>query len=56
MRGLRILAAFWACIPVEVTLEASIVPRFRYGAIGTPFQLPHMARHAEIRNELASKN
>ena len=26
-RGLRILAAFWAEIPVEVTQEAGVVPR-----------------------------
>ena len=26
-RGLRMLAAFWAGIPVEVTQEASVIPR-----------------------------
>ena len=40
-RGLRMLAAFWAGIPVEVTQEADAVPRCRSGAIGTPFQSPH---------------
>ena len=36
-RGLRMLAAFWAGIPVEVTQEAGVVPRCRYAAIETPF-------------------
>ena len=36
-RGLRMLAAFWAGIPVEVTQEASLVPRCIRAAIGTPF-------------------
>ena len=27
MRGLRILAAFWVGIPVEVKQEAGVVPR-----------------------------
>ena len=37
MRGLRMVAAFWAGIPVEVTQEAGGVPRCRRAAIGTPF-------------------
>ena len=36
-RGLRMMAACWDGIPVEVTQEASVVPRFRRAAIGTPF-------------------
>jgi len=36
-RGLRMMAAFWAGIPVEVTQEAGVVPRCRRAAIGTPF-------------------
>ena len=36
-RSLRIMAAFWAGIPVEVTQEASLVPRCRRAVIGTPF-------------------
>ena len=39
-RGLRVLAAFWAGIPVEVTQEAGVVPRRRRAAIGTLFQSP----------------
>ena len=35
-RGLRIVAAFWACIPVEVTQEAGVVASCRRAAIGTP--------------------
>ena len=35
--GLRILAAFWAGIMVEVTQEAGVVPRIRRAAIGTSF-------------------
>ena len=30
-------AAFWAGIPVEVTQEAGVVPRYRRAKIGTPF-------------------
>ena len=36
-RGLRMVAAFWAGIPVEVPQEVGVVPRCRYAAIGTPF-------------------
>ena len=36
-RGLRMLAAFWAGIKVEVTQEAGVVPPCRRAAIGTPF-------------------
>ena len=36
-RGLRIVAAFWVGIPVEVTQEAGVVPRCRRATIGTPF-------------------
>ena len=36
-RGLRMLAAFWAGIPVEDTQETGVVPRCRRTAIGTPF-------------------
>ena len=36
-RGLRMVAVFWAGIPIEVTQEAGVVPRCRLAAIGTPF-------------------
>ena len=36
-RGLRMVAAFWAGIPVEITQQAGVVPRCRRVAIGTPF-------------------
>ena len=36
-RGLRIVVAFWASIPVEVTQEADVVSRCRHAAIDTPF-------------------
>ena len=36
-RGLRIMAAIWAGIPVEVTEEAGVVLRCRRAATGTPF-------------------
>ena len=36
-RGLRIVAALWAGIPVKVTQEAGVVPRCRQAVIGTPF-------------------
>ena len=36
-RVLRMAAAFWAGIPVEVTQEAGVVPRCRRAAIRTPF-------------------
>ena len=36
-RGLRIVAAFLAGIPVEITQEAGVVPRLRRAAVGTPF-------------------
>ena len=44
-RGLRILAAFWAGIPVEVTQEAGVGghSRCRRVAIGISFYLPHTA-------------
>ena len=35
-RGLKMVAAFWAGIPVEVTQEAAVDPRCRRVAIGTP--------------------
>ena len=35
--GLRMVAAFWAGISVEVTQETVVVPRRRRGAIGKPF-------------------
>ena len=34
---LRMLAAVWVGIPVEITQEASVVPRCRRAAIGTSF-------------------
>ena len=43
-RVLRMVAAFWAGIPVEVTQEVDVVPRCRRAAIGTPFQSPHTTR------------
>ena len=36
-RDLRMVAAFWAGIPVEVIQEAGVVLRYRRAAIGTPF-------------------
>ena len=36
-RGLRIVAAFWAGISVEVPQEANVVSSCRHAAIGTPF-------------------
>ena len=42
--GLRILAAFWAGIMVEVTQEAGVVPRIRRAAIGTSFLSPQKTR------------
>ena len=36
-RGLRMLALFWASIPVEVAQQAGVVPRCRQVAIGIPF-------------------
>ena len=47
-RGLRMVAAFLAGIPVEVTQEAGVVPRCRRAAIGTPFQLPHTIRRDTV--------
>ena len=35
--GLRLVAPFWAGIPVEFTEEDGVVPRCRRAAIGTPF-------------------
>ena len=37
MRGLRMVAAFWAGIPEEVTQEGDIVPRRKRADFGTPF-------------------
>ena len=36
-RGLEMLVAFWAGIPVQVTQEAGVVPLRRRAAIGTHF-------------------
>ena len=36
-RGLRMLAAFWTEILVEVTQETGVVPCCRHAAIGTHF-------------------
>ena len=36
-RGLRMVAAFWTGIPVEVTQETGVVLRCRRADIGTPF-------------------
>ena len=47
-RGLRMVAAFWAGIPVEVTQEAGVVPRRKRAAIGTPFQSPHTTRRETV--------
>ena len=44
MRGLRMVAAFWPRIPVEVTQEAGVVPRCRRAVIGTPILSPHRTR------------
>ena len=35
-RGLRMVAAFWAGFPVEVTQETGVVPRCRGAAVRTP--------------------
>ena len=34
-RGLRMVGEFWTGIPVEVTQETGVVPRWRRAAIGT---------------------
>ena len=34
-RGLRMVAAFWTGIPVEVTQETGVVPHCRRATIGT---------------------
>ena len=47
-KGLRIVAAFWAGIPVEVTQEAGIVPSCRRAAIGTRFLSPHTTRRKTV--------
>ena len=36
-RGFRLVAAFWAGIPVEVSQQTGVVPRCKRAAIGTPF-------------------
>ena len=36
-RSLRMVAAFWAVIPVKVTQEAGLVLRCRRAVIGTPY-------------------
>ena len=36
-KGLRMMAAFWASIPVYVTQEANVVQRCRCADTGTPF-------------------
>ena len=36
-RGLRMVAAFWVSILVEVTQDAGVVPRCRRATIRTPF-------------------
>ena len=38
------LAAFWAGIPLQVTQEASVVPRLKRATIRTPFQSLRMTR------------
>ena len=47
-RGLRMVAAFWAGIPVEVTQEAGVVPRCRCAVIEIPFQSPHTTRKETV--------
>ena len=47
-RRLRIVAAFWAGIPVEVRQESGIVPRGRRAAIGSPLQTPHTKRREMV--------
>ena len=34
-KGLRMVVAFWAGIPIEVSLEAGVIPRYERVAIGT---------------------
>ena len=36
-KGLRMVAGFWAGIPVEITQEAGLILRCRRAAIGSPF-------------------
>ena len=36
-RGLRMLAAFWVGIQVEITQEVDVIPRFKRAAIGTTY-------------------
>ena len=51
-RGLRMLAAFWTGIPVEVTQEAGVVPRRRRAAIGTSFYSSHTTRESDEHKEI----
>ena len=48
MRGLSMVAAFWAGIPVEVTQEADVVLRCRRAVIGTPFYSPQTTRRETV--------
>ena len=47
-KGLRIVAAFWVGVPVEVTQDAGVVPHCRCAVIGTPFLSPHTTRRATV--------
>ena len=44
----RMVAAFWAGIPVEFTQEADVIPCRRRAAIGTPFKSPHTTRRETV--------
>ena len=41
-RGLRMVAAFWAGIPIEITQKAGVILRCRRGVIGTPLVTLHI--------------
>ena len=48
-KGLRMVAAFWVGIPLEVTKEAGVVPHRKRTAIRTPFYYPHRTRWEKRR-------
>ena len=47
-RGSRMVAAFWAGIPVDFTQETGGVPCRRRAAIGTPFNSPLTTRRETV--------
>ena len=48
-RGLRMVAALWSGIPVEVTQEDGVVLRCIRAAIWIPFYSPHATRRETVR-------